>query len=271
MPAGDENLYNAACAVLATPEAADKARCAQAVAAQWRAGALRLEPGDIPLPERPARPAKPDLLPPAQVPRRRLGTAAGRTALLHAIAHIELNAIDLAFDMIARFGPDLPEDCRHAFVDDWVGVGDDEARHFLMITGRLADYDSQYGALPAHGGLWDAAMGTQDDVLARLVIAPLVLEARGLDVTPGMIENLKAQGDSQSAQLLQVIYEEEIGHVAVGARWLKELCGRLGLDPQAQFRHFVETRFGGQLRPPFNHDARQKAGLEENFYLNLAL
>jgi uncharacterized ferritin-like protein (DUF455 family) len=248
-----------------------KAAVAREVATAWREGDASLPGHTTEVPDRPGRPVKPELLPPGQMPKRRLGSEAGRIALLHAIAHIELNAIDLAFDMIARFSGELQPAHVREFIDDWISVGDDEARHFMMIQCRLEEYGSSYGALPAHDGLWDAAMGTQDDVMARLVIAPLVLEARGLDVTPGMIQNLRSHGDDASADILQVIYEEEIGHVATGARWLKHFCKLYDFDPKERFQHFVTTRFGGKLRKPFNHDARQKAGLEENFYLSLSL
>ena len=247
-----------------------KAKTARQIAEAWRLGNIsHTDLSDTRPPDRPSRPAKPELLPPGQMPRRRLGSVHGRQALLHAIAHIELNAIDLAFDMLARFNGDIPVRDRHEFVSDWISVGDDEARHFMMIQNRLLEMESHYGALPAHDGLWEAAEATSDDVLARLAIAPLVLEARGLDVTPGMIRNLTSVADPASASLLQTIYDEEIGHVAIGAKWLKKLATAKGKDPAECFRQYVSERFTGTLKEPFNHDARELAGLERHFYTNI--
>lgn len=245
----------------------------RAVAEAWRAGDLALpRPEPVQLPERPSRPGRPELVPPAQVPRRRLNGQAGRFALLHAVVHIEFNAIDLAFDMVARFAgaSDFETLDRTAFIADWIGVGEDEARHFNLIAGRLAELGGSYGDLPAHDGLWDAAQNTADDVLARLAIAPMVLEARGLDVTPGMIERLKSAGDMASAACLEVIYREEVGHVAAGARWFEAICRTRGLDPQPAFQTLVENRFRGSLKRPFNVEARARAGLREALYSPLA-
>lgn len=264
-----QDVRAAALGVLNTPGPAAKAGEALRVAEAWRRGALTL-PSSCPLdlPERPARPARPELVPPGQVPRRRLNGQAGRFALMHAVAHIEFNAIDLAFDMVARFSgaSDFDTLDRHAFVSDWIGVGEDEARHFAMIEQRLAELGGTYGDLPAHDGLWGAAAATSDDVLARLAIAPMVLEARGLDVTPGMIEKLKSAGDRESAARLEVIYREEIGHVAAGARWFERVCGVRGLDRVKTFHRLVETRFKGGLKRPFNANARERAGLYPDFY-----
>lgn len=206
------------------------------------------------------------------MPRRRLSSAAGRVALLHAVAHIEFNAIDLAFDMAARFAPaidaaDLDAD---RFVADWIGVGADEARHFDLVCDRLKALGAAYGDLPAHGGLWEAADATADDALARLAVAPMVLEARGLDVTPDMIAKLKAVGDDESAGVLQVIYRDEIGHVATGRRWFDALCAARGSDPETTFKRLVRARFRGLLKPPFNTEARAAAGLPERYYAPLA-
>ena len=264
------SIFDAALSVLGTATARNKAAAGHDVASAWRNGQLDLSPGSVIAVQRPARPPLPELCAPSQVPRRRLGTPEGRIALIHAITHIELNAIDLAFDIVSRFGPALPARLQRDFVTDWLSVGDDECRHFLMLDDWLAANGSFYGALPAHDGLWEAAEKTSDDVLARLAIAPLVLEARGLDVTPQMIENLRRAGDTESAQLLSVIYEDEISHVASGARWLKLLCEYHGLDPRQRFQDYVRTRFPGGLKKPFNHDARELAGLERNFYLNLS-
>lgn len=263
------SIFDAASRVLAINGARDKAHAGHEVADAWQAGALDLSVSRNEPPERPGRPAEPALCAPGDVPKRRLGSTEGRLALIHAITHIELNAIDLAFDMIARFAPGLPHAMQRDFVTDWLAVGDDECRHFLMLADWLEQNGSCYGALPAHDGLWDAARKTGDDVLARLAIAPLVLEARGLDVTPKMIDSLRKAGDAESAQLLSIIYEDEISHVATGARWLKQLCEYRGLDPRERFQDYVRERFPGGLKQPFNHEAREKAGFEQNFYLTL--
>lgn len=265
----EHSIFDAATRVLTVSGARDKAHAGHAVTEAWQAGSLDLSVPQAPLPDRPGRPPEPALCQPGDVPKRRLGSPEGRLALIHAITHIELNAIDLAFDMIARFGPDLPYEMQRDFVTDWLTVGDDECRHFLMLADWLEQNGSRYGALPAHDGLWDAARKTGDDVLARLAIAPLVLEARGLDVTPKMIDSLRKAGDAESAQLLSVIYEDEISHVATGARWLKQLCEYRGLDPRERFQDYVRDRFPGGLKKPFNHEAREMAGFEQNFYLNL--
>jgi len=257
--------------VLARGDPAAKTGRAHEVAQLWRAGRC-IVPDSAPRPDdQPARPAHPVLIAPGDVPRRRLNTVPGRIALLHAVAHIEFNAIDLAFDMVARFACDeaLAPEARHAFVDDWIGVGDDEARHFRLITDRLADMDAQYGDLPAHNGLWDAAMATRDSLPARLAVAPLVLEARGLDVTPGMIDRLVSAGDTVSADCLRVIYAEEVGHVAAGARWFRHVAARAQRDPVDWFKTLVGQHFSGGLKPPFNAEARLKADLPPEFYQDL--
>ncbi len=264
-----QSIIEAACSVLLTANPAEKAARAREVAKAWNAGEMEVSSGPSPLPERPARPDKPVLTAPNNVPRRRLGSVEGRQALLHAVAHIELNAIDLAFDMIARFGLSIPANFQTDFITDWISVGDDEARHFNLIAERLAELGASYGDLPAHDGLWEAALSTQDDVLARLSIAPLVLEARGLDVTPQMIGNFEKVGDQVSAECLKIIYQEEIGHVAIGVKWLKQMSRAEGFDPKERFQHFVETRFNGKLKPPFNEKARGEAGFDVDFYINI--
>jgi uncharacterized ferritin-like protein (DUF455 family) len=253
----------AAESVLRTADPHDKVALSRRHVAAWREG--RLAPGGIAAPpDRPARPALPHLRPPREMPRRRAGgSLAGRIALLHALAHIELNAIDLAWDLVARFdAAALPRE----FHEDWVAIAGEEAEHFALVAGRLEALGSSYGALPAHDGLWEAAQATAHDLLARLAIVPLVLEARGLDVTPTMIERLQRLGDPDSAAVLQIIYRDEIGHVAAGRRWFHWLCARRGEEPAATYRVLVARYFKGGLKPPFNHAARAAAGLELAFY-----
>ncbi len=251
---------SAAVAALRTDEPKVKAAAAHAMAAAWRDNGR--EPGSGVAPDRPARPDRPVLTRPGDMPKRRaLTTRAGQVALLHALAHIEFNAIDLACDMIARFDGMPP-----AFYGDWIGVADDEARHFQMLRDRLHSLDADYGDLAAHDGLWQAADDTRDDLLARLAVVPLVLEARGLDVTPAMIARLKRAGDHDSVAILEIIYREEIDHVAAGSRWFRYVCEQRDLDPEPTWRDIVRSRFKGALKPPFNEQARQAAGLPRAFY-----
>ena len=260
-------LAEAACAVLRAPLPEDKIALTRRFAAAFRAGEI-LPGGDAMPPDRPARPTLPELKAPRDMKRRRgAGSEAGRIALLHALAHIELNAIDLAWDMLARFGtPDLPRDFHH----DWLSVAAEEAEHHALLAARLGVLGASYGDLPAHDGLWEAAQATASDLLARLAIVPLVLEARGLDVTPAMIERLQRAGDDASAGVLQVIYDEEIGHVATGMRWFRWECACRAVVPEATYRALVRQHFKGALKPPFNASARTAAGFTPEFYEGLA-
>jgi uncharacterized ferritin-like protein (DUF455 family) len=260
-------LTSAAVGILSTADPAHKARLSHEAARSWRAGSLEI--GTALPPARPARPERPVLLPPGEMPKRKAGAGSRRRiALLHALAHIELNAIDLAWDLIARFAtPELPR----AFFDDWVIVADQEAAHYELVAARLGALGSAYGELPAHDGLWQAAAETSCDLLARLAIAPLVLEARGLDVTPAMIATLRRNGDEASAAALEVIYREEIDHVATGKRWFDSLAIARGLEPLTAFHALVRRHFRGLLKPPFNDAARTAAGFEAAFYAPLAV
>ncbi|MCK5770257.1 ferritin-like domain-containing protein [Algiphilus sp.] len=206
----------------------------------------------------PGRPPRPVLLHPRDVPTRGLGSEAGRVALLHAVAHIEFNAINLALDAAARF-PGMPD----AFYRDWLSVAADEARHFGMLRDRLADHGVAYGDHPAHNGLWEMAEKTTHDPLHRMALVPRVLEARGLDVTPGMIARLEQAGDRRSADVLRVILDEEVRHVAIGTRWFRWLCARHGLVSDATFTALLAD-YGVALRPPFNDTAREQAGFSRS-------
>ncbi|MGB7411671.1 MAG: ferritin-like domain-containing protein, partial [Sphingopyxis granuli] len=190
----------------------------------------------------------------------------GRIAMLHALAHIEFVAIDLAVDLVGRFGGEFPR----GFVDDWIGVAADEAMHFALLDRRLAGLGSHYGALPAHAGLWEAAEATADDALARLAIVPMVLEARGLDVTPATIDRFSGTGDTASARILSRIYTDEIRHVSAGTRWFNWLCAERGFGPAATWQSLVKSRFRGVLKPPFNDSARRDAGLTQEYYAVIA-
>ena len=186
--------------------------------------------------------------------------------MLHALAHIEYGAIDLAFDIVGRFGAGFPS----AFADDWLSVGADEAIHFALLDRRLKALGSSYGALPAHDGLWEAAEQTKADVLARLAVVPMVLEARGLDVTPATVARFEAAGDARSAAILNRIYRDEIRHVAVGTGWFKATCESRGIAPVPHWRRLIRSNFGGAIKPPFNDSARDEAGLSRDFYQGVA-
>lgn len=253
--------HDALCANVVT----DKVNLTHSASKAWFKGELSNE-FDHSAPKRPGRPEKPELLSPHSMPKRRKAKSnAGRVAMLHAICHIELNAIDLAWDIVLRFGEDMPK----IFIDDWVKVADDEARHFSLLENRLKELDSFYGALPAHDGLWQSAETTAHDLLARLAIVPLVLEARGLDVTPTLIEKFKSAGDKKSVDALNIIYQEEIDHVRAGNRWFLYLCEKKSLNPQSKYQELVNKYFTGSLKPPFNTKARNEAGFDESFYLPL--
>lgn len=257
------DLAQGACEILLAAEPADKVTRALALAADWKQQqAAFVSPGNPPV--RPARPERPPLLPPRAMPKRKAGgSQEKRVALLHALAHIELNAIDLAWDIIARFGT---ADTPRAFFDDWVKVGEEEAIHFSLLQARLVELGAHYGDLPAHDGLWQAAEETAHDLLARLAVVPLVLEARGLDVTPGMIERLDRLGDAESAEILRRIYCDEIRHVAAGARWFRHVAEAQREDPVEAWKALVRRHFRGRLKPPFNETARRAAEFPPEYW-----
>lgn len=259
-------VAEAARAVLLTADPLAKLTAARRAARDWRLGRLEHR-FDVPMPDRPAWPARPELLSPARMPRRgRGGSARGRIALIHALAHIEFVAIDLAFDMAGRFGGGFPR----AFTDDWMKVGADEAMHFALLDRRLRQLGSRYGAMPAHGGLWEAAEATAHDAAARLAVVPMVLEARGLDVTPVTVERFEAAGDTATARILRRICTDEIVHVAAGTRWFESCCAERRIAPETEWRALLERYFRGSIKPPFNDSARATAGLTREYYAPLA-
>lgn len=252
--------------VLLAAEPKAKIRAARAAARAWRQGELA-HAFDVAMPDSPARPERPELLPPSHMPKRgRGGSERGRIAMIHALAHIEFSAIDLAFDLAGRFGAAFPR----AFVDDWFAVGADEAMHFALLDRRLRSLGSAYGDLPAHDGLWEAAAATADDPLARLAVVPMVLEARGLDVTPAAVARFEAAGDLRSAAILGRIYRDEIRHVAAGSDWFRWACESRRIEPVSEWKRIVGARFRGALKPPFNDSARDQAGLSRDYYSALA-
>ena len=243
------------CLDAAAPE--DKVARTFVVAEAFARGELAIF-DDAPPPEpirMPGRPSRPRLVPPRELPQRGFGTPEGRAGFIHAIAHIEFNAIDLAWDAVYRFRG-LPD----AYYADWVGVASDEARHFVLLRERLQQLGHDYGDFDAHNGLWQMAEQTAHDGLARMALVPRVLEARGLDVTPAMIVKLHALGDAEAAGILEIILREEVAHVAAGSRWFRWYCEQRGLEPDATFTALLAQYARGSLRGPFNDQARLAAG-----------
>lgn len=253
-------------AAMLTADPRAKVMATRRVARDW--AAARLAPRfDVAMPDTPARPDQPVLLPPNAMPKRgRGGSERGRIALLHALAHIEFVAIDLALDAAGRFGGERGE----RFVSDWLSVAADEAMHFSLLARRLVTLGSHYGALPAHDGLWDAARETAHDVAARLAVVPMVLEARGLDVTPLTIDRFTVGGDLRSARILQRIYNDEIRHVGLGTSHFVKVCGERGDSPPESWKTLVARHFRGSVKPPFNDSARRSAGLSCEFMSGVA-
>jgi uncharacterized ferritin-like protein (DUF455 family) len=260
------NLFDAAAACLAEPDPARKQALTAEAAAAWRSGLLVVDgDGAVPVLQSPGRPSRLELVAPRDLPRRRLTSPSGRAALIHAVAHIEFNAINLAWDAVQRFR-DLPTE----FYADWIQVAAEEAHHFGLMQERLADLGHDYGNLPAHDGLWEMAQRTAQDPLARMALVPRVLEARGLDVTPGMIERLLAVGDQETAARLGIILRDEVGHVAAGSRWFRHLCATRGLDPRPTFFALLDAYLTGEVRGPLNLPDRRRGGFDEEELLLLS-
>lgn len=262
-------MQTVASAIRTTLLTADpRAKCfaARDVARRWRQGRLA-RVFDEAMPDQPARPDRPELLAPSQMPKRgRFGSERGRIALWHALAHIEFVAIDLALDMAGRFGGEMGE----TFVSDFLAVAADEAMHFALLARKLESLGSHYGALPAHSGLWQAAHSTRHDVAARLAIVPMVLEARGLDVTPATLARVRAAGDTKGTKILTRILDDEIQHVAVGTKHFVAYARESGRVPKNLWKSLVEEHFVGSLKGPFNDSARLAAGLSRDFYADIA-
>jgi len=248
------SLFAALAEALAATEIGQKLALTATVAAEWQAGKLdwqntsttRLVCG---------RPARPELVPHHLVPQRGAKTPEGRARLLHAIVHIEFTAINLALDHAARF-PGMPE---HYYAD-WIGVAAEEAHHFTLLRQRLRALGYDYGDFAAHGGLWEMAEKTRDDVLVRMALVPRLLEARGLDATPPIQRKLTQAGDEESARLLNMILHDEIGHVGLGDTWFRRLCGERGLNPETTYRELLVTYGAPWPQAPLNEAARLAAG-----------
>jgi uncharacterized ferritin-like protein (DUF455 family) len=255
------DLHAAAHRCLAATDPAEKVRLSVET---WEAlvrGDLRPDPdAPPPLPiGAPGRPERPRLVRARELSQRGLGTPEGRVALVHAIAHIEFNAINLAWDAVYRF-----RGKPGAYYRDWASCAHDEARHFTMLSGRLAELGHVYGDFDAHNGLWEMTEKTAHSDTARMALVPRVLEARGLDVTPGMMERLRRQDDQRTVAILEVILREEVAHVATGTRWFHWCCERDGIDPETTFAQLLDDYMNGSLRGPFNLDARREAGFSES-------
>lgn len=260
IPTETHELRQAAYVWLAETDAVRKAEGVRALWQDWQNGEVKLAIGAA-ITETlvvPGRPPKPDLVAPLGVKRRAMNTVEGRAALIHALAHIEFNAINLALDAVWRF-PDMPPDYYH----DWLQVAQEEAYHFTLLAQHLVTLGFQYGDFPAHNSLWELAEKTQADVLARMALVPRTMEARGLDATPAVRAKLAQAGDQAAAAILDIILRDEIGHVAIGNRWFAYLCDSRGLEPIACYAALALQFKAPQMRGPFNWEARRAAGFSE--------
>jgi len=251
-------LYQRIEAAILTSDARHKCALTVQLHDEWKQGLLNRSAGSAILPiDDPGRPQQPELVDPRKLERRSVATEHGRVCLLHAFAHIEFNAINIALDAAYRFREMPPR-----FVSDWLLVASEEARHFQLLEDELRRRESFYGAHQAHRGLWDMVCQTRDDVLHRMALVPRVMEARGLDVTPGMMAKFTQVEDQAAVEILQVIYRDEVGHVRIGNYWYQQLCEQQGLDASNTFRELIERYMGGKLRGPLNRSARLEAGFK---------
>ena len=252
------SLFARARECLCCDQVEEKLLLAARLRRDWERGQLdraEVELADVAVAGRPPRPA---LVHPRSLPRRSFATSEGRLALIHAVAHIEFNAINLACDAVFRFR-DMPE----GYYDDWVSVAAEEAEHFRLLRERLHAGGREYGDFAGHNGLWDMAMRTAGDPLQRMALVPRMLEARGLDVTPAMIERFQAAGDQVTAEVLVLILREEIGHVAIGSRWFSHLCAARGVEPEQTYFELLDQFVNGEIRCPLHREARLQAGFSE--------
>lgn len=265
MITSENNLFRAAYECLLLDDCQQKVDATLVLRSHWLNDQLSLQalPEIIPLPA-PGRPVKPELVDPREVPRRNFSSLNGRLTLVHAIAHIEFNAINLALDAIYRF-----QSMPRQYYSDWCQVAAEEAKHFQLLSDYLNRHGMAYGDVPAHNGLWEMAVKTDFDVLVRMALVPRVLEARGLDVTPGMIKKLTATGDEELIDILQIIFDDEIGHVKIGSYWYKHLCQQRKLEPEETFIELIEKYMQGASFGPFETQARLDAGFSAQEMQNL--
>ena len=254
-----QNLFDLAQVCILLSDPIEKVRVTRATFAALQRGEISLDAAPVPqVIGEPGRPSRPVHVDPATVPRRKLGSAEGRAAFLHALAHIEFNAINLAWDAVYRFR-DLPRE----YYLDWAHVADEEARHFQLLRDRLFELGYDYGSFAAHNGLWETARKTAHDVLVRMALVPRVLEARGLDVTPGMIRRLQQAGDTRSAEILEIILRDEIGHVAIGTHWFSYFCTQREWDRELTFERLVREYVTGRGPRDIDRTLRAAAGFSE--------
>jgi uncharacterized ferritin-like protein (DUF455 family) len=257
----DAELRAQALAALCQADPRDKVQASQALLAQAHALPIAAR-APVPRDALPGRPARPELVHPARVPRRSPFKPEGLAALLHAIAHIEFNAINLALDAAWRF-EGMPREFHH----DWVRVAAEEAYHYSLLAQLLSDLGHAYGDFTAHDNLWTMCTRTQEDVVARMALVPRTLEARGLDATPQIQQRLRAVGTPmalRAVQVLDIILRDEVDHVAIGNHWYRWLCAREGLDPVRHYGVLVERHDAPRLHPPFNESARRRAGFSDD-------
>ena len=255
-----ENLFEESGRVLALSDLSQKLAETEQLYQRWQSGQLSqasLKP-PAPIQQEAGRPEKPELVPPRKLKRRRLGSPGGHASMIHAIAHIEFNAINLALDAVYRFRG-MPE----GYYEDWLRIADEERYHFQLVQGRLHQLGFEYGDFPAHNGLWETAQLTAEDVLLRMGLVPRILEARGLDVNPGIMEKLREIGDEGSQPILKIILRDEVGHVKAGTRWFRYLCERRGLDADETFEEMVRDHLPHTIRGPFYEPGRKEAGFSE--------
>ncbi len=259
MPAmQSRNLYSRthSCLQHAAPE--QKISCVKQLVSDWREGELTRKSAPLEPIGEPGRPARPRLVAPRDLPRRKLTSAQGHAALIHAICHIEFNAINLALDAVYRFR-ELPDD----FYSDWLRVAEEEAYHFGLLREHLRTLEQDYGDFDAHNGLWEMAVDTAHDAMIRMALVPRVLEARGLDVTPGIMQKLADIGDDEAVTVLKIIQRDEIGHVEIGTRWFRYLCEQRKLEPESTFRDLLSQYMKGKIKGPLDRQARRQAGFSE--------
>jgi len=253
------NLYQQSYQALMQNDTRKKREQIKVLLNSWKNAELDRDQSELVKIEIPGRPVKPDLINPNDLKQRKLGSELGRATLIHAILHIEFNAINLALDAVYRFR-DMPEQ----YYSDWLLVASEEAYHFSLLEKRLNDLSYAYGDMPAHNGLWEMVLKTDHDVMIRMALVPRVLEARGLDVTPGMIERLKKVGDNETVEILRIILRDEIGHVAIGSHWFKYCCSLKKLEPEKTFRDLLIEYMGRGPNGPLHEEARLQAGFSQN-------
>ncbi|MCF6282787.1 MAG: ferritin-like domain-containing protein [Candidatus Polarisedimenticolaceae bacterium] len=250
------SLFDIAHACLASDDVEQKLQLTEAASLAWKKGELTLFPAEIPAQiEQAGHPSKPILVAPQRLERRGLGSERGRAVMIHAITHIEFNAINLAWDAVHRF-QQMPED----YYSDWIQVALDEVYHFRLLQQRLQSCGHEYGDFTGHNGLWDLACRTAHDPLVRMALIPRMMEAHGLDVTPGIIRRFEAIGDNETVDVLQVIMREEVSHVMAGNRWFQHLCQQRGLGPESTYFDLLDQFNAAKPRAPLNREARLQAG-----------